>query len=55
MFHSEFPTTFAALGVILLGIAVLVTQQIIAEHGGRIQCESQPGEGTTFVIELPQQ
>jgi PAS domain S-box-containing protein len=37
------------------GLGLPLTQQIIAEHGGRIQCESQPGEGTTFVIELPQQ
>jgi PAS domain S-box-containing protein len=35
------------------GLGLPLTQQIIAEHGGQIRCESAPGHGTTFIIELP--
>jgi PAS domain S-box-containing protein len=35
------------------GLGLPLTQQIIAEHGGQIHCESVPGRGTTFHIELP--
>lgn len=35
------------------GLGLPITQQIIEEHRGRITCESQEGEGTTFRIWLP--
>ena len=35
------------------GLGLPLTQQIIAEHGGSIRCESAPNKGATFVIELP--
>jgi PAS domain S-box-containing protein len=35
------------------GLGLPLSQQILQEHGGRIRCESQPGQGTTFVVELP--
>ncbi len=35
------------------GLGLPLTQQIITEHGGRVQCESVQDRGTTFVIELP--
>ena len=35
------------------GLGLPITQQIIEEHGGSIQCESQRGVGTTFRIRLP--
>jgi signal transduction histidine kinase len=34
------------------GLGLALTQQIIVEHGGRIEVQSQPGRGTTFVIRL---
>lgn len=35
------------------GLGLPLTQQIITEHGGRIECESTEGRGTTFLIHLP--
>jgi two-component system NtrC family sensor kinase len=35
------------------GLGLSLTQQIVAEHGGSIACESNPGQGTCFVVELP--
>jgi signal transduction histidine kinase len=37
------------------GIGMSISHQIITEkHGGQIQCRSQPGQGATFVIQIPQ-
>jgi signal transduction histidine kinase len=35
------------------GLGLSVCYGIIADHGGRIWAESQPGHGATFLIELP--
>jgi two-component system NtrC family sensor kinase len=35
------------------GLGLTISYGIVDEHGGRIWAESQPGRGTTFVIELP--
>jgi len=35
------------------GLGLSITQRIIDEHHGKIQVESSPQKGTTFVIELP--
>ncbi|NMB74423.1 MAG: PAS domain-containing protein [Myxococcales bacterium] len=35
------------------GLGLTLTQQIVLEHGGRIRCESAPGQGTCFVVEFP--
>jgi len=35
------------------GLGLTVTQSIVAEHGGRIEVESQAGKGTAFQIYLP--
>ncbi len=35
------------------GLGLPVSQKIIREHGGRIVVQSRPGEGATFIIELP--
>jgi signal transduction histidine kinase len=34
------------------GLGLALTQQIIVEHGGRIEVKSDPGNGTTFIIRL---
>ena len=35
------------------GLGLAVSQQILQAHGGTLACQSQPGEGTTFVLRLP--
>ncbi|MFC1528370.1 ATP-binding protein [Candidatus Latescibacterota bacterium] len=35
------------------GLGLVVTQKIIAEHGGEIKVESEVGKGTRFFIKLP--
>jgi PAS domain S-box-containing protein len=35
------------------GLGLSICQSIITEHQGRIWAESEPGKGSTFVIELP--
>ncbi|HEY1587086.1 MAG TPA: ATP-binding protein [Polyangia bacterium] len=34
------------------GLGLALTQQIIVEHGGRIDVRSEPGRGTTFIVRL---
>jgi signal transduction histidine kinase len=34
------------------GLGLALTQQIIVEHGGRIEVRSERGSGTTFVVRL---
>jgi signal transduction histidine kinase len=36
-----------------LGLGLFLTRRIVEAHGGTIQVSSQPGEGATFVLELP--
>jgi signal transduction histidine kinase len=35
------------------GLGLYISKAIVEAHGGRIGVESEPGEGTTFVVELP--
>ena len=36
-----------------LGLGLSKCWRIVTNHGGRIEVESRPGQGTTFVITLP--
>jgi signal transduction histidine kinase len=35
------------------GLGLSISYQIIQKHGGQIEVNSQPGEGTEFVITMP--
>src|SRR5207245_3509366 len=35
------------------GLGLAIVQSVISDHGGTISVRSQPGKGTTFVVELP--
>jgi PAS domain S-box-containing protein len=36
-----------------LGLGLYISRQIIEAHGGRITVTSMPGEGSTFIVQLP--
>lgn len=44
---------FTTKGVAGTGLGLLMTKKTVEEHGGTIDFESTPGEGTTFRLELP--
>ena len=36
-----------------LGLGLALTRRIIEEHGGKVQFQSEPGQGSTVTIKLP--
>ncbi len=44
---------FTTKGIRGTGLGLLLTKKAVEEHGGSIRFTSQPGQGTTFLVELP--
>lgn len=50
IFHPFFTTKEVGKGT---GLGLSISYRIVADHGGRMYAESEPGNGATFVVELP--
>ena len=50
-----FQVFFSSKGSKGTGLGLAVTGKIIQEHGGRIDVETEVGQGTTFIITLPRE
>lgn len=48
-----FTNFFTTKGTGGTGLGLLTTKKIVQEHGGIIEMETEPGQGTTFRIRLP--
>jgi signal transduction histidine kinase len=51
VFNHLFTTKSVGKGT---GLGLSISRSIVEEkHGGRLSCNSTPGEGTEFIIEIP--
>jgi two-component system, NtrC family, sensor kinase len=50
IFEPGFTTKGSRVG---MGLGLIITQQVIDQHGGSLQVRSEPGRGTTFSVRLP--
>ncbi|MEM8545302.1 MAG: HAMP domain-containing sensor histidine kinase [Cyanobacteria bacterium P01_H01_bin.119] len=51
IFEPFFTTKAVGKGT---GMGMSISHQIITQHhDGQLKCHSQPGEGTTFIIQIP--
>lgn len=48
-----FEPFFSPRGTYGTGLRLAIVQKLIVDIGGRIECESEPGLGTTFVLTIP--
>ncbi|MNN61411.1 Sensor protein DivL [compost metagenome] len=50
---SQYRRFASAQGSDGLGLGLSMVKAVVDRHGGRILCESQVGQGTTFSVQLP--
>ena len=50
IWEPGFTTKGARVG---MGLGLLISRQIVEQHGGRMTVQSKVGEGTTFTVHLP--
>jgi PAS domain S-box-containing protein len=53
--RKVFTSFFTTKGLGGTGLGLLTTKKIVQEHGGKIDLETEEGEGTTFRISLPRE
>ncbi len=53
IFEKFFRGTDAASAIGGTGLGLAVAREIVTSHGGRIEVESEPGRGSTFMVRLP--
>ena len=53
LFDPFFTTRSRAGGPGALGLGLAVVADVLSRHGGSVRVDSSPGEGTSFVLELP--
>jgi two-component system, NtrC family, sensor kinase len=52
IFEPGFTTKAGRVG---MGLGLLIARQVVEHHQGRIEVESEPGQGATFTVTLPVQ
>jgi signal transduction histidine kinase len=35
------------------GLGLAIVQSVISDHGGKVTVQSEPGQGATFIIDMP--
>ena len=53
--EKAFSLFFSSKGSEGTGLGLFISNKIAHEHGGSIKLDSEPGQGTKFLVKLPKQ